>query len=353
MRGSRIFVTRRIPDAGLQRLSEAGADVTVWPGPDEAGPTHAELVEGARNAVVILSLLTETIDRSVLAANPRLLGVSNCAVGYDNIAMEAATSKGIPVGNTPDVLTESTADMTWALLLAAARLVVPGDAYMRSGRFRLWGPQLLLGVDVSPGGDGRRKTLGIVGFGRIGRAVARRAAGFDMRILVHDPSHRQRVQDHPDASWAELDELLANADFVSLHVPLTAGTHHLIGAPQLNRMKPMAILVNTSRGAVVDESALVEALRDGRLGGAGLDVYEHEPAMADGLDRLDNVILMPHLGSASHATRGRMAVMAADNAIAMLRGEPAPCCLNPEVYASPAYRARLASHDERPEDDVA
>lgn len=343
MSSGRVYVTRRIPAAGLERITAGGADAEVWPGAPDEVPSHHDLVAAVQQADVLLSLLTETIDAAVLRANPTLLGVSNYAVGYDNIDLQTATAEGIPVGNTPDVLTESTADLTWALLLATARRLVAADRYMRSGNYRRWGPQLLLGYDVSPGGDGRRKTLGVVGFGRIGRAVARRARGFDLEVLVCDPSHRREIDDEPGVRWADLERLLALADFVSLHVPLTPATHHLIAAPQLELMRPTAILVNTSRGPVIDEAALVAALREQRIGGAGLDVYENEPEMAAGLQQLDNVVLLPHIGSASRGTRDQMAIMAADNALAMLGGQPAPTCVNPEVYESARFGQRLAS----------
>jgi len=328
----RVFVTRRIPAAGLRRLREAGARVEVWDGPENERPTAEAVIAGTRDADVLLSLLTETIDAEVLAANSDLAGVANYAVGVDNIDLAAASRLQIPVSNTPEVLTETTADLTWALLLAVRRRCVEGDRVMRAGRYQVWGPNLLLGNDVSPGGDGRRRTLGVVGFGRIGRAVARRAAGFDMRVIASS-GDRAAVERSGLAEWTPLDELLASSDFVALHTPLTEVTRHLIGAEQLALMPSHAYLINTSRGPVVDERALVEALQRGTIAGAGLDVYEREPAMSPGLAELDNVVVLPHLGSASHGTRDRMAVLAADNAVAMLRGERAPDCVNPEVYA--------------------
>jgi glyoxylate reductase len=326
-----VFVTRRIREAGLQRLRDAGARVTLWEGAEHARPSRDEILRGIREADVVLSLLTESIDAEVLAANPELRGVANYAVGVDNIDVETASGLGIPVSNTPDVLTETTADLTWALLLSVTRRVVEGDAFMRSGAYRTWGPNLLLGDDVSPGGDGRRRTLGIVGFGRIGRAVARRAHGFGLEVLAHSRD-RESVRESGLAEWVSLEELLERSDFVSIHTPLTPSTHHLIGPGQIDLMSERTYLVNTSRGPVVDERALVEALRHGRIAGAGLDVYENEPRMSPGLAELDNVVLLPHLGSATRGTRDRMATMAAENALAMLRGERAPDCVNPEVY---------------------
>ena len=279
------------------------------------------------------------MDREVLEANPDLRGVANYAVGDDNVDVEAATELGIPVSNTPGVLTDTTADLTWALLLAVARRIPEADAYTREGRYRIWGPNLLLGDDVSPGGSGRRKVLGIVGFGRIGSAVARRAAGFEMEVLAADPRHRDRVEE-AGATWVELDELLDRSDFVSLHPPLTPETRHLFGEAELRRMKEGAYLINVSRGPVVDEEALVRALREGWIAGAALDVYEDEPELAPGLAELDNVVLTPHVGSASRDTRGRMARIAATNALSHLRGREAPNAVNPGVYETEAWRVR-------------
>lgn len=339
---SDVFVTRRIPDAGLDVLRREGLDVEVGQAEDQAPLAREDLLAGVRDAPVLLSLLTEEVDRTVLEANPGLRGVANYAVGYDNVDVEAATELGIPVSNTPGALTETTADLTWALILAVARRVVEADRLMRSGRFRLWGPTLLLGGDVGPGGSGRRKVLGIVGFGRIGRAVARRARGFEMDVLAHDPHHRDRVASSPLAEWAELDDLLERSDFVSIHAPLSDETRHLIGADRLERMKETAYLINTARGPIVDEEALVGALREGRIAGAGLDVYENEPTMAPGLAELENVILLPHVGSASRDTRDGMAEMAATDALHHLRGERALHVVNPEVYDGEAYRKRMA-----------
>lgn len=335
-------MTRRIPEAGLALLHREGIEVEVGVEEDQQPLGRNELLAGVEAASVLLCLLTEEVDRTVLEVNPALRGVANYAVGFDNVDVEAATELGIPVTNTPGALTETTADLTWALILAVARRVVEADRAMRSGRFRLWGPTLLLGRDVGPGGSGRRKVLGIVGFGRIGRAVARRAEGFLMDVLAHDPHHPERVASSPLAEWAELGELLERSDFVSIHAPLNDETRHLIGAAELERMKETAYLVNTARGPILDEEALVEALRHGQIAGAGLDVYEDEPEMAPGLADLENVVVLPHVGSASRATRDGMAEMAATNALHHLRGERAPQVVNPEVYDGEAYRARFA-----------
>jgi glyoxylate reductase len=289
---TRIFVSRRIPDAGMDLLARSGASVVVGQEDEACALDRRALLAGVREADVLLSLLTET-----------------------------------------------TADLTWALLLGVARRVPEADAYMRAGRYRIWGPRTLLGADVGPGPDGRRKVLGIVGFGRIGRAVARRAAGFDMEVVAHDP--KPDVVRAAGATWLELDDLLERADFVTLHPRLGPATRHLIDARRLERMKPTAYLINVARGEVVDEVALVRALRDGRIAGAALDVYEREPEMAPGLAELTNVVIVPHIGSATRDTRDRMATIAATNALHHLRGERAPQCVNPEVYESTAWRARV------------
>ncbi|MBW3535159.1 MAG: D-glycerate dehydrogenase [Gemmatimonadetes bacterium] len=338
---SRVFVTRRIPEAGLIHLREGGAEVRVGQRDEEGFVDRDVLLEGTRWADVLLSLLTEAVDRAVLEANPRLRGVANYAVGFNNVDVVSATMLGLPVTNTPGVLTETTADLTWALLLAVARRIPEAHAYMAGGRYRTWGPNLLLGDDVSSGGSGRRKVLGIVGFGRIGQAVARRATGFGMDVLAHDPRNRDRVEAFgPPVRWAELDQLLAESDFVTLHPRLTPETHHLVDARALDLMKSTAYLVNVARGEMVDERALVHALRKGGIAGAALDVFEEEPHMAPGLAELPNVVLAPHIGSASRDTRDRMAVMAADNALHHLRGERAPHVVNPDVYGSEAWRRR-------------
>jgi glyoxylate reductase len=337
-----VFVSRRISAAGIELLERAGAQVRVGQEREDEGVAPSVMRDGVRWCDVLLSLLTEPVDRALLEANPGLRGVANCAVGFNNIDVTAATSLGIPVSNTPDVLTDTTADLTWALLLAAARRIPEAHAYMTAGRYKLWGPNILLGADVSPGGSGRRKVLGVIGYGRIGAAVARRALGFDMDVIAYDPHARERIEASGVARWAALDDLLARSDFVTLHPLLTGESHHLIDERALKRMKPTAILVNVSRGPVVDEAALVRALRERWIAGAALDVYEHEPAMADGLRECENAVLVPHIASASADTRNRMAAMAAENALAHLRGVPAPNVVNSEVYAGDAYRSRLA-----------
>jgi glyoxylate reductase len=322
----KVFVARRIPDDGLTVVTGA-TDATVWP--DELPPPRDELLRAVAGCDGVLTLLTDRVDDEFLdAAGPQLKVVSNYAVGFDNVDVPACTARGIPVGNTPGVLTETTADLAFALMMATARRLPEGDRYVRAGRWKTWGPLLLLGPDV------HGATIGIVGFGRIGQAVARRAAGFGMTILYHDV-HRAdpAVEAEHSATFLPLEKLLAQADFVSLHVNLTPETRGLINAEKLGWMKPTAVLVNTSRGPVVDGAALATALREGQIFAAGLDVTDPEPIAADDpLLALDNCLVVPHIASASHATRSKMAEMAAANLLAGLRGERLPTPVNPEVY---------------------
>ena len=322
----RVFVSRVIPDEGLAPL-RAACDVDLWD--EELPPSREALLQRVAGIDGLLALLTDRVDDELLdAAGPQLRVVSNFGVGYDNIDVPACTRRGIPIGNTPGVLTETTADLAWALILAAARRVVEGDRSVRAGQWRTWGPVLLLGRDV------HGATLGIVGFGRIGQAVARRAAGFGMRVLYH-ARHRvpEELERQTGATWMPLADLLAESDFVSLNVSLTAETRHLIDAAALRSMKPSAILVNTARGPVIDTDALVDALRTGVIRAAALDVTDPEPLPADhALVAMDNCIVVPHIASATEATRGRMAAMAAANLLAGVRGERLPTPVNPEVY---------------------
>jgi glyoxylate reductase len=322
----RVLVTRVIPDEGLDPVREA-CDVDLWT--DELPPPRDELLRRVAGVDGLLSLLTDRVDDELLdAAGPQLKVVSNFAVGFDNIDVPACTRRSIPAGNTPGVLTETTADLAFALLMAAARRIPEGVEYVREGRWRTWGPMLLMGVDVNGA------TLGIVGFGRIGREMARRARGFGMRILYQDVNPAT-PQDEAElgARRVEMDELLRESDFVSLHVNLTDETHHLIDADALRAMKRTAVLVNTSRGPVVDPAALERALVDGEIFAAGLDVTDPEPLPADHpLVRLPNCVVVPHIASATGVTRGKMAAMAAANLIAGVRGEPLPTPINPEVY---------------------
>lgn len=322
----RVFVARMIPEAGLQPVLDA-CDATVWEG--DAPPARAALLRAIAGCDGVLTLLTDRVDDEFLdAAGPGLRVVSNMAVGYDNIDVPACTRRGVPVGNTPGVLTETTADLTWALILAAARRLPEGERFVRSGGWRTWSPIHQLGLDV------HGAILGIVGFGRIGQAVARRALGFGMPVLY---ASRKRadpaIEAALHATWVPTEELLARADFVTLHVDLNPSTRRLIDAAALRRMKPTAILVNTTRGPVVDGHALYEALRDGVIRAAALDVTDPEPIpMDDPLLTLDNCLVVPHIGSATEATRGKMAAMAAANLLAGLRSERLPTPVNPEVY---------------------
>lgn len=337
----KIFATRRIPQAGLEILERAGT-VTIAVEDEEIVVPRDKVVSGIEDADVLVSLLTETIDREVMEAGARLRGIANYAVGFNNIDVDAATELGLPVTNTPGVLTDTTADLAWTLLMAVARNIVPADRYMRAGRYKIWGPSLFLGGDVSKGGDGRPKVLGIIGFGRIGRAVFRRARGFDMRVLAFDPPLRKTIEETEGVEYAEMDQLLRESDFVSIHTDLNPSTRHLIGEEALAKMKSSAYLINTARGPIVDEKALVAGLKSGEIAGAGLDVFEDEPEMAPGLADLDNVVIVPHIASASRDTRNKMATMCADNAVALLKAEPAPNCVNPEVYETEAYKNRTA-----------
>ena len=320
----RIFITRRVFDDAVRYL-EAHAEVMGNPTDRVLAP--AELKDAAAESDGLLALLTDRVDSELLAACPRLKVVANFAVGYNNIDLDAAAARGVLITNTPGVLTETTADFAWALLMAAARRVAEADRFVRDGKFRAWGPRMLLGHDV------HGKTLGLIGMGRIGRSVARRAAGFGMRILYHDVS-----EVGPDAAadlnarWAPMEEVLAEADFVSVHVPLLPATRHLLDDAAFARMKPHCIVINTSRGPVVDERALVRALGEGRIAGAGLDVYEREPDIEPGLTELENVVLAPHIASASHETRLRMCMMAAENLVAGLEGRRPPNLVNPDAW---------------------
>ena len=326
MEKPKVFVTRAIPEGGLDLIREA-CEAEIWT--DELPPPRDFLLDKVQGVAGLLSLLTDRIDAELLnAAGPGLKVISNYAVGYDNVVVEEATARRIPVGNTPGVLTETTADMAFALLMAAARRVVEGADYVQAGKWRTWGPRLLLGHDV------HHATLGIIGMGRIGQAVARRAQGFEMKVVYFDPYCDASKAPFVDVGLrCELDELLEEADFVSLHVPLSEDTHHMIGGQALAKMKPTAVLVNTSRGPVVDPDALYEALAEGQIAYAALDVTDPEPLPAGHkLLSLPNCLVVPHIASASFATRTRMAVMAAENLLAGLRGQRLPNCVNPEVY---------------------
>lgn len=317
-----VYVTRRIPDAGLDLLREAGIDFAM--NPNDRVLTRDELLANVAGRDGVLCLLTDTIDEEVMDAARGCNVFANYAVGFNNVDVAAATERGIIVTNTPGVLTDTTADMTWALMFSVARRVVESDRFTREGRFQGWGPMMFLGNDITGA------TLGIIGPGRIGTAVARRAKAFDMTVLISGTNPSDEIVEIADEQ-VDLDELLRRSDFVTLHVPLTDKTRHLIGARELALMKPSAYLINTSRGPVVDECALVEALGRGQIAGAGLDVFEDEPMPKPGLADLENVVITPHIASATHGTRSKMATMAAENLLAALKGEKPPNIVNPEV----------------------
>jgi glyoxylate reductase len=320
-----IAVARVIPDGGMNVL-RAAEDIEMRLWERESPPTPVELAELIHGCDGVLTLLTDAMTPEVLDREPQLKVISNFAVGFDNVDVEAATACGVMVCNTPGVLTETTADFTWALLMAAARRVVEGADYVRAGKWITWGPTLLLGQDI------HHATIGIVGFGRIGKEVAKRARGFDMRILAYDTYRDDESAKDLGVEFEELEELLIESDFVTLHVALTDETRNLIGARELQLMKSTAILVNAARGPVVDTDALVDALTSGEIAGAALDVTEPEPLPGDHpLASLPNAIVVPHIASATVATRNEMARMAAENLLAGIRGERPPNLVNPEV----------------------
>lgn len=324
---AKIFVTRRLPEGAMQVL-EQNFDVEC--NPNDRVLTRDELLAGVEGKDGVLPLLTDRVNDELLdAAGPQLKIVANYAVGYNNIDVPACTRRRIPATNTPGVLTDTTADLAMTLLLAVARKVVPADAYARAGKYQGWAPLLFLGNDV------HHKTLGIMGFGRIGFAVAKRAAGFDMNIIYHDSARvLPELEDQVGAKFVDKATLLAQSDFVSLHVPLLQDTHHLISTQELAAMKNSAYLINTSRGEVVDEKALVKALQRRQIAGAGLDVFEFEPAIEKELTLMENVVILPHIASASIETRTKMGLVAAENLISLLKeGRKPPNCLNPEVFS--------------------
>jgi glyoxylate reductase len=313
----KVFITRKIPEAGLDLIRPI-AEIEVWD--DELPPLRDSILEKVKGVDGLLTLLTDKIDSQVMdAAGASLKVISQMAVGYDNIDVAAATARKIPVGHTPGVLTETTADFTWALLMSAARRIVEGDNYTRDGKWKTWMPTLLLGPDV----HGAR--LGIIGLGRIGQAVAKRAKGFDMRVVYHSPHRHPEIEKELGVEYASLDSLYAESDFISIHTPLNDSTYHLINDAALAKMKPSAILINTARGGVIDPEALYCALRDKKIACAALDVTEPEPIPLESpLLTLDNIIIAPHIASASFQTRNKMATMAAENLIAGLKGEKLP-----------------------------
>jgi glyoxylate reductase len=320
----KVFITRAIPEKGLEIIRDF-CDVDLWP--DELPPNSDELLQHVCGVDGLLCLLTDRVDSEVMnAAGQQLKVISNHAVGFDNIDVQAATARKIPIGNTPDVLTDATADFAFALMMAVARRIPEAERYVHEAKWKTWGPMILLGVDL------KGATLGLIGFGRIGKAMARRAVGFDMRVIYYDPNEKKLDSDIK-ATRVDFETLLKESDFISLHTPLTPDTRHLINTEALSKVKSNAVLVNTSRGPVVDMDALYEALKEKRIFGAGLDVTEPEPLPLDSpLLTLNNIVIVPHIASASKTTRDKMSLMAAQNLIAGLKDERLPNCVNPQVY---------------------
>ncbi len=320
----KAYVTRPVFDEAVEKLRR---EVDVELNAEDRILSRKELIERLRDKDGALTLITDAIDLEVLESAPKLKVVANFAVGFNNVAIDAATKMGVVVTNTPGVLTETTADFAWTLLMAAARRVVEGDKFGRAEDRWVWGPKMFLGYDVFG------KTLGLIGLGRIGQAVARRAAGFNMRVVFHDPEPiPEQVVKDLGVTRLPLDELLRVSDFISLHVPLFPETHHLLNDRTFSLMKPTCIVINTSRGPVVDEKALVRALKEKKIAGAGIDVFEREPEIEPELRKLENAVIAPHIASASHETRLKMCMMAADNLLAVLKGNRPPNLVNPEVW---------------------
>ena len=320
----KIFVTRRLPPAAMDLLDR---NFQMECNPHDRVLARDELLNSIQGKDGLLPLLTDPIDGEAMdACGKQLRIIANYAVGYNNIDLKAATARKIAVTNTPGVLTDTTADLAMALILAVARRLVEADQYARKGKYEGWAPLLLLGTDV------HKKTLGLLGFGRIGYAVAKRARGFDMRVLYHDRVRATpEMEESVNAHYVDRETLLRESDFLSIHVPLLPETRRFMGSGEFSLMKPTAFVINTSRGEVVHEEALVEALKEKRIAGAGLDVFENEPEIHPGLTRMNNVVLLPHVGSGSLETRTKMGLMAAENLIAFFKGSRPPNCLNPEV----------------------
>jgi glyoxylate reductase len=321
-----VLVTRRLPDVAMRAIEEACL-VDLWD--DEWAIPRDELLRRLEGKVGAVTLLTEKVDAELLDAGRDLVIVANYAVGFDNVDVEECIRRGVLASNTPEVLTETTADTAWSLVMAAARRVAEGDRFLRRREPWIWGPMMMLGQDV------QGKTLGIVGFGRIGQAVARRGLGFGMRVVYFDVYRPpEDVERELRAEFRSFDDLLSEADVISIHVALTPETRHLFGPEQFRRMKATAVIVNTSRGPVIDEGALADALRGGEIFGAGLDVFEKEPEIHPDLFELDNVVVIPHLGSATVETRDAMGFLAVDNLLAALEGRRPPTLVNPEAWTA-------------------
>jgi len=318
----KILVTRRIPDEGMKLLEEK---FEIDLNDEDRVLTKEEIMERLKGKDAMVCLLTDNIDKELIDKYPNLKVISNYAVGFNNIDIDAATAKGIPVTNTPGVLTETTADMAFTLLCSIARRVVEADKFARAGKFKGWAPMMFLGNDI------HGKTLGIIGLGRIGHEIAKRAKGFNMKIVYTDPQEDKKFEEEYDAKKLSQEDLLKEADFVSLHVPLLDSTHHLMAEKEFEMMKDTAYVINTARGPVIKEEALVDALKEGKIAGAALDVFEEEPKIHPGLIELDNAIIVPHIASASKETRGKMAELAAKNMINIFEGKEPLSIVNPEV----------------------
>jgi glyoxylate reductase len=320
----KVFVTRIIPDEGLAMLRDQ-VEMKVWE--DELPPPREVMLREARANDGLLTLLTDKIDAELMDANPRLRVVSNHAVGFDNIDIPAATARGLPIGNTPGVLTDTTADFAFTLLMSSARRISEAVDYVRAGKWKTWGPKLLTGPDV------HNATLGLIGFGRIGQGMAKRASGFGMRVLYYDVSRREDLEKSMGVLYADLDTLYRESDFISIHTDLNDSTRRMINASAFAKMKRTAIVINTARGPIIDPNALYDALKSGTIGGVALDVTDPEPLpLSSPLYSLPNCLIVPHIASASVATRAKMAQMAAANVLAGVRGEKLPTCVNPEMY---------------------
>lgn len=320
----KILLTREIPGPAMEKLKKK---VDLEYVSEETKLTKEEIIDKIKDKDGVISMLDDPIDADVINAASKLRVISNYAVGFNNIDIKTATSRGIVVTNTPGILTNATADLAWALLMAVSRRIVEGDKFLRAGRFHCWGPKLMLGYELTG------KTLGIIGMGRIGSAVARRARGFDMHVVYYK-RHRLSEEEEKEigAEYVNLDELLSKSDFVSIHAPLTDDTRHMLGEEQFKKMKRSCILVNTARGPIIDEKAMVKALKEGWIAGAGLDVYENEPYITQELLDMDNVVLEPHIGSATYEAREKMAEMVVNDCLAVLNGNKPVNIVNKEVY---------------------
>ncbi len=319
----KVLITREIPSPGVDLLkTECDLEINL----DDRALTRQELLEMSSDKDAVLCLLTDKIDAEFFNAAPKLKGVANYAVGFDNMDVAEATKRGIPLSNTPEVLTEATAEMAWALLFSVARRIVESDLFLRSGQWEGWGPLQYVGAGVSG------KTLGIVGPGRIGTSMARMSRGFNMKVLYSGNRKNNILEKELGAKFVPFNELVKESDFISLHVPLTIETKHLFTASVFKEMKKSAIIINTARGAVIKEEDLLDALKKGEISGAGLDVYEFEPSVTDELKLLNNVVLTPHTGSGTITSRDDMSIMAAENILAMLKNKKPAQCINPEVF---------------------